>query len=294
MSVPLKDAVRQDLRLRMEQPPSDGEFCGTPTPTHQAPGSSDGNECEDEGGEEEVAEPDPFAEAADLTSRTVPPPDPFRVPADASTSKDGPDASEAPEVVPAPLQDGGVVPEDSQLQEVDPAPLQDGGVVPEASKPQEVDPAPLQDGGVVPEASQPQNRGPNRGVAAAESQQVPPVGTSGVRTLDSTEFAASEPEETPAPESPEHPKKRPSAVKVSPKKLKPEKKPKAKPEKMKKPSAAPTAKKRPAAAVDVSHEEGEGTQKKSQSLLDCWPWVDAPDGPHLRECVVGEWKAGLL
>ena len=229
-AVTLKDAVREDLRRRMEQPNSDGEIESaalSPIATRPAPGSS----CDEGEGEEEE---DAFDELDELTSERD------RVPPWTSTSQRVPPPDPQEKVPP--------------VQALVPPP-------------------------------DPQDK-----VSPVEPREVSP-GAPKVRALGSTEFEASEPEES-APTPPD-PQKKPAA-RVTPKKS--EKKTEKEPsDKMKRPAAATSAKKRPAAAID--QEDGEGMQKKtqgSQSVLDSWPWVDVPDGPHLRECMVGEeWKAGL-
>ena len=277
-AVTLKDAVREDLRRRMEQPNSDGEIESaalSPIATRPAPGSS----CDEGEGEEEEDAFDELDELTSerdrvppwtLTSQRVPPPDPQeKVPA----PWDRAPPPERQDKVP-PVQ--ALVPPPDPQEKVPPV----QALVPPPERQDKVPPVQA----LVPPPD-PQDK-----VSPVEPREVSP-GAPKARALGSTEFEASEPEES-APTPPD-PQKKPAA-RVTPKKS--EKKTKKEPsDKMKRPAAATSAKKRPAAAID--QEDGEGMQKKtqgSQSVLDSWPWVDVPDGPHLRECMVGEeWKAGL-
>ena len=248
----LRDAVRQDLRFRMEERPCDDDAAvPSPIATCPAPGTQEDELAEDEEGMEEE------------------------------------------------LQAYDAVVEDEQLQE---PPSNSWMKVPSYDE-QPVEPQPEQDAvapileqPVEPKAEQPVKPEPDAVEQKPDSEQPPAPSGSGVNRQESIEFAASDVEE--APEEPSTSKK-PSANFKAPPKAKteaPMKRPAAGPAAMKRPAAGPgggSAKKRPASAVQSETEEKE-KPSGPRSVMDIWPWVDIPDGPHLRECKVGEdWQAGL-
>ncbi len=251
----LRDAVREDLRLRMTEKDSDGCDVGSPIATHPAPGSVEDDEFAEDGEEEHVVLdeeqlPDGPAEPFDWTL----PSEPVE-----------PSLPSQP-VEPSP-------PSDPPKQPVEPSP-------PSPPK-QPVEPS--------PPSPPKQPVGPSLSSDSGK-QATPPA----IRALETTEFEASEVEEDAKSEEPSL--KKPAANTK-------EKKTKQTKQTMKRPSATKSAgsgigqKKRPAAAVEREEATVEPAEKEKpgpRSIMDSWPWVEVPDGPHLRECKVGEdWKAGL-
>ena len=242
----LRDAVRQDLRLRMEEQPCDDDAVFSPIATHPAPGSQHEFAEDEEDREEEIQEndvvldDDGLAPSNEWMSQAVEPNKPEKPVVEPNKPEQPvvePNKPEQPVVEPTKPEKSVVEPKKPEQPVVEPKKPEQ----PVESKPDEI----------------------------------------GLRHQESIEFAASDVEE-PA----EGPFKRPSAKLA----------PKAKTAAKKRPAAAPptgSSKKRPASAVECETEE---TEKPSgpRSVMDVWPWVDIPDGPHLRECKVGEdWQAGL-
>ena len=272
----LRDAVLQDLRFRMEERPCDDD-AAVPSPfaTRPAPGTQEDELAEDEEGmEEELQAYDAVVEDEQLQE----PP--------SNSWMKVPSYGEQP-VEPQPEQDAV-------------APILEQPVEPKAEQPVKPEPdavAPILEQPVEPKAEQPVKPKPDAVEQKPDSEQPPAPSGSGVNRQESIEFAASDVEE--APEEPSTSKK-PSANFKAPPKAKteaPMKRPAAGPAaSMKRPAAGPgggSAKKRPASAVECETEEKE-KPSGPRSVMDIWPWVDIPDGPHLRECKVGkDWQAGL-